>query len=87
MTDPAFDCEVDRTKGDSATQMYLINHFLDESLAGVPVPFKDQANVTNSASGAGSLGEQVGTCSAQHGRNPNFMLVDVRTTHSGNSAD
>lgn len=77
MTDPAFDCEVDRTKGDSSTQMYLINHFLDESLAGVPVPNKDQANVTNAASGAGSLGQQVSTCATQHGRNPNFMLVDV----------
>ncbi|KAK7680522.1 hypothetical protein QCA50_016303 [Cerrena zonata] len=76
VTDTTFDCEVDRTKGDSSTQMYLINHFLDESLAGVPVPNKDQANVTNSASGVGSLGLQVSTCATQHGRNPNFMLVD-----------
>ena len=28
VTDTTFDCEVNRTKGDTSTQMYLINHFL-----------------------------------------------------------
>ncbi|CAL1694011.1 unnamed protein product [Somion occarium] len=80
VTDPAsFDCTVNRTKGDSETQLYLINHFLDQLIGGfpgLPAPFKEQANVTNSASGPGSLGEQVNTCVNDHGRNPNFLLVD-----------
>ena len=58
--------------------MFLINHFLDKVVLGVPVPFRDQANVTNAATGAGSLGAQVDTCVQDHGRNPNFLLVDVR---------
>lgn len=77
--DPTFDCNVNRTNGDPSTQMFLINHFLDKpfaGLTGVPVPFRAQANVTNSVSGPGSLGEQVSTCINDHGRNPNFLLVD-----------
>ncbi|KAF7307121.1 PLC-like phosphodiesterase [Mycena indigotica] len=76
VTDPTFDCNVNRTKGDTATQMYLINHFLDKIVLGSPVPDIDRANVTNSASGPGSLGAQVDTCVAANGRAPNFMLVD-----------
>ena len=75
--DPAFDCNINRTKGDASTQMYIINHFLDKLLFGQPVPDVDKANVTNSASGFGSLGAQVDTCVAQHTRPPTFMLVDV----------
>jgi hypothetical protein len=74
--DPAFDCNVNRTKGDTATQMFLINHFLDKLVLGQPAPFKEQANITNGVSGFGSLGQHVQTCTADHGRNPNFMLVD-----------
>ena len=58
--------------------MYLINHFLDKLVAGVPAPDPDHANTTNAVSGTGSLGQQVSTCASQYGRNPNFMLVDVR---------
>ena len=76
--DPTFDCNVNRTKGDTATQMYLINHFLDTLVLGQPVPDVAKANVTNSVSGVGSLGQQLSTCVAANGRNPNFMLVDVR---------
>lgn len=77
MTDPAFDCNVNRTKGDSATQLYLINHFLDKLYLGsTPVPDKDALNTTNAADGAGSLGAQVDTCAGQHAKNPTFMLVD-----------
>jgi hypothetical protein len=57
--------------------MYLINHFLDKLAFGQPVPDVAEANVTNSASGAGSLGAQVDTCVGANGRSPNFMLVDV----------
>ncbi|KAG6866055.1 hypothetical protein C0991_009152 [Blastosporella zonata] len=71
-----FDCTVNRTNGDTTTQMYLINHFLDKTLLGQPVPDVDQANVTNAATGAGSLGEQVNTCVAANTRAPNFLLVD-----------
>jgi len=75
--DPSFDCNVNRTKAsDTSTQMFLINHFLDKMLLGVPVPATDKLNVTNAASGSGSLGAQVDTCVATQGRPPNFMLVD-----------
>lgn len=76
VTDTTFDCEVNRTNGDSSTQMYLINHFLDKILLGSPVPNVDKANETNAESGEGSLGVQVDTCTSQYGRAPNFMLVD-----------
>ncbi|KAH9858064.1 PLC-like phosphodiesterase [Lenzites betulinus] len=76
VTDTTFDCNVNRTHGDSATQMYLINHFLDKLIAGFPAPDSADADTTNAVSGVGSLGQQVQTCAAQHGVNPNFMLVD-----------
>jgi len=76
VTDPTFDCAVNRTHGTPATQMYLINHFLDQIIIGQPAPDAARANVTNSASGPGSLQAQVDTCVADYGVNPNFMLVD-----------
>jgi len=76
VTDPAFDCSVNRTKGDFSTQMYLINHFLDTIVLNNPAPNIGAANVTNGVSGAGSLGEQVNTCVAQYARAPNYLLVD-----------
>ncbi|KAA1468038.1 PLC-like phosphodiesterase [Dentipellis sp. KUC8613] len=76
VTDTTFDCNVNRTKGDTSTEMYLINHFLDSITFGQPTPNKNAANVTNGVSGTGSLGQQVQTCVAANGRNPNFMLVD-----------
>ena len=72
-----FDCAVNRTKGDSATQMSLINHFLDTLILGQAAPDVGNANVTNAASGPGSLGAQVNTCISVNARPPNFMLVDV----------
>ncbi|KAJ7103304.1 PLC-like phosphodiesterase [Mycena belliarum] len=76
VTDPAFDCSINRTKGDTGSQMYLINHFLDKIVFGNPAPDVDKANVTNAVEGSGALGVQVGTCVAQYGRAPNFLLVD-----------
>ncbi|KDQ63324.1 hypothetical protein JAAARDRAFT_188912 [Jaapia argillacea MUCL 33604] len=76
VTDPTFDCNVNRSKGDTSTSMYLINHFLDQIILGQPAPYPAMANVTNGVSGPGSLGQQVQTCAATYGRNPNFMLVD-----------
>ena len=77
VTDTSFNCNVNRSKGDNTTQLYLINHFLDKIVLGQVAPDPEDANVTNSASGTGSLGLQVQTCAAQYGVNPNFMLVDV----------
>jgi hypothetical protein len=74
--DTTFDCNVNRTKGDPTTQMYLINHFLDTLVLGQPTPDVDQANITNAVSGTGSLGQQVATCVTANGRNPNYLLVD-----------
>jgi len=80
VTDPSFDCNVNRTSGDATTQMYLINHFLDDivNILGTASPTPDKAalNVTNAVNGPGSLGAQASECSAEYGRNPNFMLVD-----------
>ncbi len=78
VTDTTFDCNVNRSKGDTSTELFLINHFLDKVVLGQPAPDPEHANVTNAVSGTGSLGTQVQTCVAAHGRNPNFMLVDVR---------
>jgi hypothetical protein len=71
-----FTCKVDRSKEDTATTMILINHFLDTLLLGQPIPDINAANVTNSASGVGSLGEEVAACVSLYNRNPTFMLVD-----------
>ncbi|KAL0578489.1 hypothetical protein V5O48_003482 [Marasmius crinis-equi] len=72
-----FDCTVNRTKGDTSTQLFLINHFLDQVIATFPAPFPAKANVTNAASGDGSLGKHVETCKGvMGGRSPNFLLLD-----------
>jgi len=80
-TDPSFSCAMNRSQGDTSQQMYLINHFLDTNQAvfgsvSSLTPDKGQLNVTNAASGPGSLGQQASDCLAQYGRPPNFMLVD-----------
>ncbi|TFK30856.1 PLC-like phosphodiesterase [Coprinopsis marcescibilis] len=72
----SFDCNVNRQNGDPQNMLYLVNHYLDKLLLGQPVPFIERLNETNAASGPGSLGEQVERCSGQHGRPPNFLLVD-----------
>lgn len=83
VTDTSFNCDVNRTTGDSSTEMYLINHFLDQLLLGQLVPDVGSLNQTNAVSGTGSLGAQVNTCMSTQGRPPNFLLVDVcRNTHS-----
>jgi len=77
VTDTTFDCNVNRTNGDSSTQLYLINHFLDKIVLNQFTPDPENAATTNAVSGTGSLGLQAQTCAATYGRNPNFMLVDV----------
>jgi len=68
---------VNRTKGDPPTQFILINHFLDRLLFNQPVPDIASLPQTNAATGPGSVGAQVDVCVADHGRTPNFILVDV----------
>lgn len=74
----AFQCQKDRGTGDISTSMFLINHFLDTMVLGNPTPDVASANVTNAASGSGSLGEEVAVCAGLYDRYPNFLLVDVR---------
>jgi len=71
-----FDCQVNRSRADTSTSMFLINHFLDTIVLGEPVPDLAAANVTNAVSGVGSLGEEVETCVSLYNRYPNFLLVD-----------
>lgn len=75
----AFQCQKDRGTGDTSTSMFLINHFLDVTVLGNPVPDVASANVTNAVSGPGSLGEEVAVCAGLYDRYPNFLLVDVRS--------
>jgi len=80
VTENSYPCTVNRTNGDSTTQLNLINHYLDKviSIAGIAVPAPDTSalTVTNAVSGTGSLGTEVNTCIAAHTRAPNFLLVD-----------
>ncbi|PCH34019.1 PLC-like phosphodiesterase [Wolfiporia cocos MD-104 SS10] len=76
VTTTTFNCDVNRTNGNPNEQMYLINHFLDSSIAGILYPDKSAASQTNGVNGTGSLGQQVATCASEYDRNPNFMLVD-----------
>jgi len=73
-------CDVNRTRGDPTTKLYLINHFLDETTnvvgASTIAPAKDQLNLTNAAVGPGSLGQEIDNCMQAHGVPPNFILVD-----------
>jgi len=82
-----FDCAVNRTHGDSTTQLMTINHFLDifSSIGSVVLdtPNKGALATTNAASGTGSLGAQAGECVADYGRAPNFMLVDFYEVGQG----
>jgi hypothetical protein len=57
--------------------MYLINHFLDVTVLGAFIPDTAKLNQTNAATGYGSVGAQVSTCTSTYGRPPNFILVDV----------
>jgi len=76
VTDTTFNCLVNRSSGDTSTEMFLINHFLDKILLGQPTPDIAALNQTNAVSGTGSLGTQVNTCITTQGRPPNFLLVD-----------
>lgn len=80
MTDQTFDCLVNRTSGDFASQMYMINHFLDvtTTIGGTQIwaPATNKLNETNTATGTGSIGAQVDNCHSLWGRSPNIILLD-----------
>lgn len=75
-----FGCAVNRTKGTADQQMYMINHFLDQSfnLLGMQVLTPNQAklNETNAATGPGSIGFHVDNCLMLYGRAPTIILLD-----------
>ena len=78
-TDPNFpQCKIDRPPNANPDgRMYIVNHFLDVKLFGdVLVPDRNDAAKTNAATGAGSIGAQVGLCQGLYGRNPIGILVD-----------
>jgi len=80
VTSSTWDCSVNRTSGNPAVQMMMINHFLDSSynLAGTEllVPNKAMLSTTNAASGQGSIGQHTSNCAGIWGRNPNHILLD-----------
>ncbi|KAK4688726.1 hypothetical protein P7C73_g1377, partial [Tremellales sp. Uapishka_1] len=80
VTDQTFGCAVNRTNGDSGSQLMLVNHFLDTTydFGGTTffVPNKNLLNETNAASGTGSIGTHVTNCQTIWGRNPNIILLD-----------
>ncbi|RMZ73613.1 PLC-like phosphodiesterase [Pyrenophora seminiperda CCB06] len=62
----------------SSGRMFLQNHFLySNQLFGIQSPNETYANVTNAATGLGSLGEALQACSSVNaGKAANFVLVD-----------
>jgi hypothetical protein len=58
--------------------MFILNHFLDETLilSSVLIPNRKAASKTNSATGAGGIDQQAYNCAGQWNRYPNVVLVD-----------
>lgn len=84
VTTQDFGCAVNRTQGQSATQMYMINHFLDSAILGsILYPNKARLNETNAATGTGSIGFHAGNCVSLYGRNPNIILLDFYDAEGG----
>jgi len=91
VTSPDWPCTVNRSKGNPTNMMYMANHFLDTTTTilgfSTLIPDKAQLNVTNAASGPGSLGQEVENCIALHGVPPNFLLVDFYDYGEGSVFD
>ncbi|KAI9039461.1 PI-PLC domain-containing protein [Aspergillus affinis] len=83
-TDRNFPCTVQRPPGlhppDIRNRMYLANHNLNLDLnfanLNLLIPNTAQLNQTNAVDGFGSLGWMANNCTRDHGRPPNFLLVD-----------
>lgn len=78
VTDASFSsCSIDRPSGAAATgRMGIVNHFLDVDVFGVKIPARHRADITNAATGPGSIGAQAALCSGLYGRAPNVVLAD-----------
>ncbi|KAI0858669.1 PLC-like phosphodiesterase [Xylaria cubensis] len=82
--DNSFPCDVQRPPNlavpDAKNRLSLINHNLNIQLSALGtdllVPARTELNVTNNATGAGSLGLAADNCLAQWDRAPNFLNVD-----------
>ncbi|KAI0474437.1 PLC-like phosphodiesterase [Xylaria cf. heliscus] len=82
--DSSFPCDVQRPPNlaapDANNRLSLINHNLNIELsvlgAELLVPARTELNITNNATGSGSLGLAADNCLAQWGRPPNFLNVD-----------
>ncbi|AFR95551.1 hypothetical protein C343_03654 [Cryptococcus neoformans C23] len=88
VTSQEFGCAVNRSSGDSSSQPFLINHFLDNTYSFSStqffVPNKDKLNETNAETGTGSIGYHVNNCRQLWGRKPNHILLDFYNSN-GNS--
>ncbi|KAJ2992037.1 hypothetical protein NUW58_g2310 [Xylaria curta] len=88
--DNSFPCDVQRPPdlavADAQNRLSLINHNLNIELsvlgAEVLVPARSELNITNNATGVGSLGRSAENCRAQWGRPPNFLNVDYYNSGS-----
>lgn len=78
-TDPSFaQCTLYQSSGGSPVGlMYIMNHFLDLSIAKLKIPDSFGVYRKNSATGWGSTGDQAALCASTYGRPPNFILVDM----------
>jgi hypothetical protein len=82
--DQTFPCTVQRppglSDGDARDRLYLLNHNLNVeiSLLGAQLlaPARTELNVTNNATGFGSLGVSAQGCREDWGRAPNILNVD-----------
>ncbi|KAF2646482.1 hypothetical protein P280DRAFT_12073 [Massarina eburnea CBS 473.64] len=75
--DPNRPTNLDAQTAKSSGRMFLMNHFLySTQLFGIQTPNVTYTNVTNAASGAGSLGNAIQNCTSVYSKPPNFVLVD-----------
>lgn len=89
-----FPCTLGRPEGISDEKrdgmMYIANHNLnvEVSIAGASllIPNTVELNVTNGLNGTGSLGLMSNQCTVDHGRPPNFLLVDYYNIGSFNGS-
>ncbi|KAI6781116.1 uncharacterized protein J7T54_003284 [Emericellopsis cladophorae] len=76
--DNFFNCDVDRPSADTPVdeRMIFANHNLNIDIAGIKVPAPLHAADTNSV---GNIRQQTESCVADHGRNPNVVMLDFVT--------
>ncbi|KEY68504.1 hypothetical protein S7711_08357 [Stachybotrys chartarum IBT 7711] len=73
-----FNCDVDRPSagGSANNRMIFANHNLNRNILGILVPDQDAAADTNSVA---NIRQQTEICVANHGRNPNVVMLDFVT--------